>query len=122
MFSAPKHNAHGLETVRIYYRWHPLFGRYLRLRRRAKYPRGEYVYCELPDGTVAGLPGWMTDSSACSVLDLGTAMPSATALAELRLLVDSLSSHSSAPLEKIPVEARHDPKEESGCADEPAAL
>jgi hypothetical protein len=39
--STPKHSAHGLKTVRIQYRWHPLFGQNLRLQRMATFPRGE---------------------------------------------------------------------------------
>ena len=57
-----------------------------------KYPGGESVFCELPDGTVASLPAWMTDISACSGLSLGSPLVSSSALVELRALLDSLHS------------------------------
>jgi hypothetical protein len=69
---------------RIQYRWHPLFGQELKLQRVARFPRGEYVFCELPDGTIAGLPAWMTDATVCGSIKVGMAMVSAEALAELR--------------------------------------
>ena len=101
----------------------PLFGQDLRLERRARFPRGEYVFCKLPDGTIAGLPAWMTEAVACIGLDEGTAMPSAGALSELRSLLDSLASRGGASLEKIPEEAINDnTQEDSGGTDEPAAL
>ena len=49
-------------------------------------------------------------------------MPSAAALAELRLLLDIVAPRSRAALEKMPVEAPDDPQQETGCADEPADL
>lgn len=86
-------------------------------------PRGDYIFCELPDGTIAGLPAWMTELEACTGLDTGTAMPSAAALSELWSLLDSLRSRGGASLEMIPVEARNDnTQEDSGGTDEPAAL
>jgi hypothetical protein len=41
--------------VKIHYPFHPLNGQNLRVQRRAKFPRGEYIYCELPDGTIGGV-------------------------------------------------------------------
>ena len=76
--------------MKIHYRWHPLFGQELILQRVAKFPRGEYVFCELPNGTVAGLPAWMTEVSACAAVEAGDVMASAEALAELRDLVSTV--------------------------------
>jgi hypothetical protein len=93
------------------------------LERRARFPRGEYVFVKLPDGTIAGLPAWMTEAVACTGLDTGTAMPSAGALSELWSLLDSLPSRGGASLERISVEALDDNiHEDSGGTDEPAAL
>src|SRR4029077_17466963 len=119
--AAPKHNAHSPTSVRIHYRWHPLFGQDLKLHRTAKLPRGEYIYCDLPDGTIAGLPAWMADPTACSSIEVGKVMASAEARSELRRLMASGASHGGAPLEKMPVEAPHE-RQETGRADEPAAL
>ena len=93
------------------------------MERRARFPRGEYVFVKLPDGTIAGLPAWMTEAVACTGLDTGTAMASAGALSELWSLLESLPSRGSASLERISVEALDDNiHEDSGGTDEPAAL
>src|SRR6201999_2581164 len=100
----PKHSAHSPNTVRIHYRWNPLFGQDLILQRIAKFPRGDYAFCELPDGTIAGLPACMIDPTVCGSIELGNVMASAEALSELHNLLDR-SSRVAVQLEKIPVEA-----------------
>jgi hypothetical protein len=60
-----------------------LFGQYLRLHRTAKFSPGEYSFCDLPDGTIAGLPAWMIDPTVCSSMEVGQVMVSAEALTEL---------------------------------------
>jgi hypothetical protein len=92
--ASQKHNAHGPEVVKIYYSFHPLHGQSLRVERRAKLPKGEYIFCELPDGTIGGFPSWIADSTKSPNFTVGSAMTSAAALAELRELLDSLHSNS----------------------------
>jgi len=53
-------------------------------------PWGEYVFCELSDGTLGGLPAWMTDPSRVPNFTLGAPMTSAEALAELQSLLERL--------------------------------
>jgi hypothetical protein len=53
-------------------------------------PQGEYVFCELSDGTLGGLPAWMVDPARVPSFTRGAPMPSAEALAELQSLLDSL--------------------------------
>ena len=89
-----KHNAHGPEVVRIYYPFHPLHGQSLRVERRAKLPKGEYLFCELPDGTIGGFPSWIADPTKSPHFTVGPPLTSAVALAELRKLLDSLHSNS----------------------------
>ena len=89
-----KYNAHGPEVIRIHYPFHPLNGQSLRVQRRAKLPKGEYIFCELPDGTIGGFPSWIADPTKSSNFTVGPAMTSAGALAELRKLLDSLHSNS----------------------------
>jgi hypothetical protein len=124
--SSQKHNAHGPETVKIHYPWHPQHGQILRVHRRAKFPRGEYIYCELPDGTIGGFPSWITDSTKSSTFTVGAPLTSAAALVELRELLDSLHSNSQrgkASLRQMPREGTNDTQEETGGdADEPVAL
>ena len=92
--TSQKHNAHGPEVIRIYYPFHPLHGQSLRVERRAKLPKGEYIFCELPDGTIGGFPSWIADPTKSPNFTVGPAMTSASALAELRKLLDSLHSNS----------------------------
>src|SRR5437660_10822688 len=92
--SSQKHNAHGSEVVKIHYPFHPLHGQSLRVERRAKLPKGEYIFCELPDGTIGGFPSWIADPTKSPDFTVGPAMTSAVALAELRKLLDSLLSNS----------------------------
>ena len=88
-----KHNAHGPEVIKIHYPFHPLHGQSLRVERRAKLPKGEYIFCELPDGTIGGFPSWIADPTKCPNFTIGPALTSAAALAELRKLLDSLHSN-----------------------------
>ena len=59
-----------------------------------KLPKGEYIFCPLPDGTIGGFPSWIADPMKSPNLTVGPAMTSAAALAELRKLLDSLHSNS----------------------------
>src|SRR3954454_1607866 len=99
-----KHNAHSPEIVKIYYPFHPLNGQSLRVRRRASFPRGDYVYCELPDGTIGGFPSWMADPVRGSTVTSGSPLASAAALADLWSLIGSLqrrSDRGNASLRKV---------------------
>jgi len=81
--ASQKHNAHGPEIIKIHYQFHPLYGQSLRVQRRAKFPHGEYIFCELPDGTIGGFPSWIADPVGASDVTVGTPLASAAALAEL---------------------------------------
>jgi hypothetical protein len=58
--------------------------------RRAGYPDGEYLHCELPDGTIARIPVWMVDATVCSAHLIGQAEVSLAARKDLRQLLDAL--------------------------------
>ena len=58
----------------------------------AKLPKGEYIFCELPDGTIGGFQSWIADLRRAH-FTVGR-VTSAAALAELRKLLDSLHSNS----------------------------
>ena len=124
--ASQKHNAHGPEFIKVHYPFHPLHGQSLRVERKAKLPRGEYIFCELPDGTIGGFPSWIADAKKSPDFTLGPALTSAAALAELRKLLDSLHSNSrrgNACLKEIRREDTNDAKENTGDGtDEPAAL
>jgi hypothetical protein len=99
------------------------------LRRKAKLPNGEYIYCDLPDGTIGGFPAWMSDASSCSICTVGAPLVSVAALAELRILLGSLHSDSqrgNASMQEMRREGTNDIKEDAGTKadepDEPAVL
>ena len=83
------HNAHHFETVTVYYRWHPLAGKTLRVQKHQKDRCGEYIFVRLPDDTTCGLPSWMF-SPACAEFVIGTPAVSIAALTELRDLLATL--------------------------------
>jgi hypothetical protein len=75
--------------VTIHYQWHPFFKRSLIVVRRCPRFGSEYVFCELPDGTVCAVPCWMTDAAMCVGHSLEPAQASVGALVELRRLLDA---------------------------------
>lgn len=85
------HNAYAVETVTIYYRWHPLFGLTLPVRMRRKDRAGQCIYCE-SEGRIYPVPSWML-SPECAQLLLGPPLVSAEALAELHDLLTRLPIH-----------------------------
>jgi hypothetical protein len=82
------HNAYDVETVAIYYRWHPLFGLTLPVRMRRKDRASQLIYCE-SGGKIYPIPSWMLRPE-CSQLLLGPPLISAEALGELHDLLRSL--------------------------------
>src|SRR5438045_8955391 len=85
-----KHNAHGSEVIKIHYPFHPLYGQSLRVERRAKLPKGDYIFCELPDGTIGGFPSWVADPTKRPNFSVGLALTPPAALAALPKLLDAL--------------------------------
>src|SRR5262249_41229066 len=88
--SNPAHSTHVPTHVTVHYRWHPLFGRRLRTRRRVGWPDGEHLDCELSDGTIARIPLWMVDAVACATHSIGKPEVSVLALMDLRQLLNAL--------------------------------
>lgn len=91
-----------------------------------KFPYGEYIFCELPDGTIGGFPSWIADVAAASDFTVGTPLASAEALAELCELLNRLHSdlkHDKASLEPMLQEPTNDTKGNAiDDADESAVL
>ena len=91
--SSQSHNAYVFDAVTIYYPWHPLVGKSLRVFRRRKDRHGEYFICELPDQTLFCLPRWMC-SPECTEFSIGKPAIAIEALCELRDLLTSLQKSS----------------------------
>jgi hypothetical protein len=121
-----KHNAHGIDIIKVHYPFHPLHGQSFRVQRRAKLPNGEYIFCELPDGSIGGFPSWIADPTEIPDFTLGPVLTSAAALTELWTLLDSLHSNSQrgiASLKEMRREDTNDTKENDGDnTDEPTIL
>jgi hypothetical protein len=90
-----------------------------------KFPRGEYIFCELPDGTIGGFPSWIADVAKSSDFILGKPLTSVAALAELHTLLDSLHSKSqcaTSSLHEVRQESTNESENTSDDADESAVL
>jgi hypothetical protein len=121
-----KHNAHGPEVIKVHYSFHPLHGQSLRVQRRAKLPNGEYIFCELPDGSIGGFPSWIADATKAPHFTVGPPLTSAAALSQLWTLLDGLRSNSqrdNASLKGMRREDTNDTKENARDeSDEPTVL
>jgi hypothetical protein len=82
-----------LETVTVYYRWHPLFGLVLPVWRRTQHRDGQRIYCKAPDGKICLLPEWMLRPE-CMQLSEGAPLVSVDALARLHQLLKDLQRRS----------------------------
>ena len=80
--------------AKILYRWHAYYGDSLKiLYRRRK--RGETIlFCELPDGSTAGISEWMTDPEACLSMTCGEPRVDPDALSELGSWLDNMQAGS----------------------------
>ena len=77
----------------MYYRWHPLFGLSLRVRKRRRTGDGEQVICEVSDGTLYSLPDWMLRPE-CAQFSFGAPLISVEAMCELHRLLVALQTPS----------------------------
>src|ERR1700677_5114609 len=81
------HSAHIEQEVDVHYRWHPLYGRRLRVQHSEQRASGRVLHVEVAPGTVTILPDWMVDASICAGMALGAPHISTDALSELHLLL-----------------------------------
>ncbi len=59
------HTAQSSLSAKIYYRFHPDFGKEVTIVRRFRIMAGNNVQIRLPDGSQLALPEWMLDEQAC---------------------------------------------------------
>jgi hypothetical protein len=76
--------------------------------------KSKQLLCELPDGTIAGLPGWMMDPS-CVQCSLGDPLISLDALRNLRNLLNALQHAPKCDKASLslPEEGTHDTTDEA---------
>ena len=82
-------SAYRLGFVVVEYRWHPLYGKKLRLIRRTVHDGAAVVHVEASGTVSRELPVWMVDSSICRGMELGPPQVSIAALNELRRALDA---------------------------------
>ena len=91
-----------------------------------KLPTGEHIFCELPDGSIGGLPSWIANATKTPHFTVGPPLTSAAALAQLWTLLAGLRSNSqrdNPSLKGMRREDTNDTKENArGESDEPAVL
>ena len=95
------HNAHYPTSVRVQYRWHPLFGKDLIVKQTCRHKEEVYYIVQVADGTSALLPAWMADEAVCSGLRLGSPCCSLAALRSLRDMLQSCPWFSESPYAKL---------------------
>ena len=71
----------------VEYRWHPLYGKKLRLLRRTAHGGAAVVHVETSRTVSRELPAWMVDGSVCRGMELGPPQVSIAALNELRAVI-----------------------------------
>ncbi|MGC8495580.1 MAG: hypothetical protein ACP5SH_28050, partial [Syntrophobacteraceae bacterium] len=79
-------NAHKVSSITVYYQNHPL---YLHELKTVRFNKGKEVLVKAPDGTIRGIPVWMTDRVYCAqIRDSANPQCSCEALLRLRRLLD----------------------------------
>jgi hypothetical protein len=73
--------------VVVEYRWHPLYGKKLRLLRRTAHNGTTVVHVETTRSVSRELPAWMVDGSVCGGMELGPPRVSIAALNDLRAVI-----------------------------------
>jgi len=85
----PVHSAHIGQETEVHYRWHPLYGRRVKVRDIEQRGRGHVVHVESDPCVVKVIAAWMLDPAACSAMKLGEPRVTVAALCDLhQLLVD----------------------------------
>jgi hypothetical protein len=86
----PGHSAHIGQQVEIYYRWHPLRGRRVKVCGSEQRGTGQFVHVEVAAGVVTLIPAWMLDPVLCAGMTSGAPRVALSALLDLhRLLVEA---------------------------------
>src|SRR5439155_18464614 len=84
----PVHSAHVGQDVEVFYRWHALYGRRVRLSRLEPRANGQIAYVEASPGEILIMAAWMLDPVSCAGMQMAEPRASLAALADLhRLLV-----------------------------------
>jgi hypothetical protein len=83
------HSAHVGQEIVVRYRWHPYYGRRIRVHYSEQRASGCVVHFEIEAGVVAALPAWMFDASICASMSLGRPRVSTAVLCDLHRLLQA---------------------------------
>jgi hypothetical protein len=87
-------SAYRLGFVVVEYRWHPLYGKRVRLMRRTVHEGSAVVHVDVRGRVSRELPAWMVDASVCCGMELGPPEVSLAALNELRSVLSAAAAGS----------------------------
>lgn len=73
--TSSRSSAHIGQELEVHYRWHPLFGRRVKIRDVEQRGGGRVVHVEAKPGVVRGWRPWMLDHAVCSTMPLGDHLP-----------------------------------------------
>jgi hypothetical protein len=86
-----QHSAHkSINGVVVQYRWHPLYGRPVVVRRRVRRADGDSLVVDVTGSVSRGMPAWMVSAEICGAMALGPPEVAVAALNELRRVLDSI--------------------------------
>src|SRR4051812_31049063 len=116
---SPGHSAHLGQDVVVHYRWHPLYGRRVGLRRSEQRSSGRFVQIEAEPGVVTVVAAWMLDPVACAGMEIGSRRGSVDALIELHRLLCERGYRRNSPDDAIVVQEERDgePEDRTGAND-----
>lgn len=63
---SPVHSAHVGQEMEVHYRWHPYFGRKVRICRVEERATGRFLKIQGPSGVVVSIAAWMLDPVECA--------------------------------------------------------
>ena len=81
--SLPVHSAHIGQEIEVHYRWHPLYGRRVKVRDIEQRGGGRVVHIEADPGVVRVVAEWMLDAAVCSAMEPGEPRVTLAALRSL---------------------------------------
>ncbi|WP_243856916.1 hypothetical protein [Paraburkholderia sp. BL6665CI2N2] len=83
----PVHSAHIGQEIEVHYRWHPLYGRRVKVRDIEQRGGGRVVHIEADPGVVRVVAEWMLDAAVCSAMAPGEPKVTVAALRTLHQLL-----------------------------------
>ena len=86
------HCAHIGQLATVHYRWHPLYGRSMRLVLTEQRASGQIAHVELAPGNVTMVAAWKLDPAICDSMHIGAPQVSPTALRHLHELLVACES------------------------------